>query len=230
MSEQHAQEKELKKQAQERERVLKSRAKARLQQQEIQRKQALEIPRLMTEFGVDIKQNEGMYNTGRMEVIAVGGYGDVYITQRNQQTICVKVMLKRKVTRHDAIVEVSILKHLYPICHTHVVCYHNEFYEDDTYYYIIMEFLGNYHQLVNLEFFFNTAGEINLPVYLNVLKNAVLGLNEIHLKQVAHCDIKPTNIMYTSDGLVKYIDFGGSCYDYTCAKKLSAPVDTWHQK
>ena len=34
------------------------------------------------------------------------------------------------------------------------------------------------------------------------------GLREMHEKGVAHRDIKPTNILVTSEGKFKYADFG----------------------
>ena len=39
-------------------------------------------------------------------------------------------------------------------------------------------------------------------------KNVVLGLSLIHKKGIIHCDIKPHNILLTTDEVTKIVDFG----------------------
>jgi hypothetical protein len=49
-----------------------------------------------------------------------------------------------------------------------------------------------------------------LPVgeAIYIAKQAARGLAKAHSQEIAHCDIKPANLMLTSDGIVKILDFG----------------------
>lgn len=44
-------------------------------------------------------------------------------------------------------------------------------------------------------------------------KEILKGISYIHSKKIIHCDLKPENLMISSEGNIKIIDFGSSCYD-----------------
>jgi serine/threonine protein kinase len=58
---------------------------------------------------------------------------------------------------------------------------------------------------------------------INLIKQLVSGLKYIHSQNVAHRDIKLENIMISTTGIIKYIDFGLSCTE-KC--RLSTCMDT----
>lgn len=82
------------------------------------------------------------------------------------------------------------------------------FLEENNTAYIIMEYIDG----VTLEEYLNKRGEDTLP-WNEVVKTTedLLGvLKEVHLHGIIHRDISPANIMITSEGAVKLLDFGAA--------------------
>ena len=50
--------------------------------------------------------------------------------------------------------------------------------------------------------------ETKLKDFLGIAIQAAEGLRSAHARNIVHCDIKPENIMISSSGLVKILDFG----------------------
>jgi len=142
-----------------------------------------------------------------------GNFGEVYQVKdiRNGSTLVLKRIPKNKVNPEDIKNEVTILQHLQGHCQLYILCYIG-FFEDDIYYYILTEYLGNYLTLdVVLE---KRIKIFNLPKLISNLKE---GLTQIHDQNIAHSDIKPANIMIDPNTLnIKYIDFGLSCIGFNC--------------
>lgn len=60
---------------------------------------------------------------------------------------------------------------------------------------------------------------------LDVFIQAAGALHAMHKAGYVHCDIKPINIMITSDGSVKVIDFGQSCKIGTTKERIQGTPD-----
>ena len=150
-------------------------------------------------------------NVQIIKKIGEGSYGNVYsaINKSTGTTIVVKKIPKSMASKSVVMTEVNILKHLKPYCENYILCY-DGFYEDTYYSYITTEFLGEFITLSKL---LKTTPEKQAIIVYNLVN----GLKEIHKHNVAHCDIKPDNIMVCeADGRIKYIDFGQSCYNFDC--------------
>lgn len=159
--------------------------------------------------------------------LGAGTYGQVFVTQTPRGTKVVKRILKRPydddpkmsddekqfyatAAAHDVKSEYTILKMLKPRCEQYIVCY-DSFSEDADYYYLSMEYLENYSNL--LDFPAEVVGLDRETRYARIqalAQNLVRGLRVIHGMGIKHRDIKPENILYSGTN-IKYIDFGLSC-------------------
>lgn len=159
--------------------------------------------------------------------LGAGTYGQVFVTQTPRGTKVVKRILKRpydddpkmsdkdkqwyaNAAASDVKSEYSILKMLKPRCEQYIVCY-DSFSEDADYFYLSMEYLENYSNL--LHFPAEVVGLDRDTRYARIqalAQNLVRGLRVIHGMGIKHRDIKPENILYSGTN-IKYIDFGISC-------------------
>ncbi len=69
--------------------------------------------------------------------------------------------------------------------------------------YFIMEYVYG-HTVYDLM----CAGLIDLNGVISIIASVASGLKHIHAKGVAHHDINPNNVMVSSEGVVKLLDFG----------------------
>ncbi|NOQ81863.1 MAG: protein kinase [Methylophaga sp.] len=72
--------------------------------------------------------------------------------------------------------------------------------------YYVMEYIEG----KTLEQWIEDQTELDLTVIRNIVSQAVSGLRAFHRMDMLHQDIKPGNIMITSEGLVKIVDFGST--------------------
>lgn len=60
---------------------------------------------------------------------------------------------------------------------------------------------------------------------VHICKQVALALGEMHAGGYVHCDIKPNNIIYTRERMVKVIDFGQSCPIGTVKDRIQGTPD-----
>ncbi|MEW6411035.1 MAG: serine/threonine-protein kinase [Candidatus Zixiibacteriota bacterium] len=64
---------------------------------------------------------------------------------------------------------------------------------------------------------------------LDIFAQAARGLKEIHAMKLLHGNLKPSNIMVSSEGIVKLIDAGLSLFeDYQLNPEFEAPAEAYH--
>jgi len=104
----------------------------------------------------------------------------------------------------------------------------------------VVEALGFLHGKKNIYIFMEMAGTLNLGSLLQQKQEQGLqlaqvhslfrcicnGLAHCHELKVAHCDLKPENIVVAVDGSAKLIDFGEAVYLDGDIKPLTGPVGT----
>jgi serine/threonine protein kinase len=116
--------------------------------------------------------------------------------------------------------ELAILRHLRPICGTHLLCY-DGFFWDDEFYYLTTEYLGDdvrpLSEIIEKQGTRPLTNPLPSAIVSKMIDNLVIGLILIHAAGIAHRDIKPDNILANAaTGEVRYIDFGLACYEEQC--------------
>jgi len=149
-----------------------------------------------------------------------GTFGVTYLglDKKSGRKIAVKTIDINKSTQlggdiHSIAEEVQILANLSsePNCNKYIACYYSSFQstlDDIPTIFILSEYIdgGSLTSFIN-KFNGNMQPSIMWPLFLQLL----FGLKVIHDRNYAHRDIKPDNILITSDYTIKYIDFGLAC-------------------
>ena len=94
------------------------------------------------------------------------------------------------------------IKILYQLSHINIVRIYSYFlYPEQTTGYILMEYING----SNLQDYLQFESE---ETYESIFMQLIEGFNYLECHGILHRDIKPNNILVTSDGIVKIIDFG----------------------
>jgi CheY-like chemotaxis protein len=150
---------------------------------------------------------------GDMELIQEGGSGAVYKSFDKLLNIPVAIkIISEKVSSNAAAMKelASEARIAMGLSHTHIVRLHN-IEQGNNFYYLVMEYIDGETLRDMLKRIKVFPPDIVLQV-LQVLDDA---LGYAHRRGIFHRDIKPDNIMVTSDGLLKMIDFGLACLGET---------------
>ncbi len=152
---------------------------------------------------------EGMFIADRYEVlgkIGAGGMSDVYKAKDQVlgRFVAIKV-LKQEFSEDTTFVskfhaEASSAAGLE---HPNIVNVYDVGSEDGMYY-IVMECIEG----VTLKTYIEKKGQLNYKEAISIAIQVGRGIEAAHMKQIIHRDIKPQNIMISTDGKVKVTDFG----------------------
>ena len=141
-----------------------------------------------------------------LEKIGEGGMGCIYraLDLNLQREVALKVLsvelCKKTEERNRFLHEARLLSSLE---HPHICTIHDIFEDNNSILYMVM----TCYKGKTLRHFFK-QGKIARVQALLLIKQIGYGLDSAHKKGIIHQDIKPDNIIVTTHGIVKIIDFG----------------------
>jgi serine/threonine-protein kinase len=91
--------------------------------------------------------------------------------------------------------------------------------EHEEQYFIVMEYIEG--KSLEQKLADSREGKLKETEVIDIMQKLALGLHEIHKNKVIHRNIKPSNVMVTSNGQVKILDFGIS---YQVTKSMTELV------
>jgi serine/threonine-protein kinase len=141
-----------------------------------------------------------------LELVGTGGFADVYLGRdvRTNAVVAIKI-LHDQFTRDPAIVERFLreARLAQQLVDDHVVRILDSG-DEGGIYYIVMEYVQG-HTLAHL---IQVKGPMPVPEAVEYVRQVLQALALAHRAGIVHRDIKPQNLMVTTSGLVKVMDFG----------------------
>lgn len=132
----------------------------------------------------------------------VGGFGKVFVAkeERTESIVAIKQLKNMDKEKQQGIIyEMQMVS---KFNHPNIVTYKHHFIHDDLLF-IVMEYcqLGNMRNYIRKEKVTSTF----IWKWMNTLTET---LQLVHEKKIIHHDIKPDNILFTEDRVIKITDFG----------------------
>ena len=140
----------------------------------------------------------GGYPSVREEPIGRGAFGNVYLAESlNGEEVAIKVFRTERTASHEA--------EILGILSSSFIVKRIAFYEFISLYALVMEYCPN----GNLDQYLSES----LPTKrqrLTWYSELASGVEHIHQAGITHCDIKPANMLFSSNFHIKICDFGGA--------------------
>ena len=143
-----------------------------------------------------------------LKVIGRGHYGTVRLASlksRPDALVAVKTMMKKKATTTEDILNREI-RILFALDHPNIIRLH-EVFEDSKYVHLVTEYCSGGELLDHLV----AMGRYSEHQAAHFLHKILLAVNNLHLNNICHRDLKPDNFMFedtTATAELKLIDFG----------------------
>ncbi|MDG1657055.1 MAG: serine/threonine-protein kinase, partial [Crocinitomicaceae bacterium] len=141
------------------------------------------------------------------KLLGEGGMGNVYLARHGgmDRKVAIKAILPELVSKEEVkkrfLVEASTMSKLQ---HQSIVTLYDYVSNEDGLF-LIMEFVDG----IQLDEYMKKLGKpIEEELAIEFTKQVVSACNHAHERGVVHRDIKPQNVMITSGGEVKILDFG----------------------
>lgn len=139
-------------------------------------------------------------------LIGKGGMGDVYeaIHRKMERRVALKVINRKLFQKTEAVNRFHReVKTAAQLSHPNIVTAFDADQADD-FHFMVMEFVDG----VDLAEIVKDQGALPLAEACDYIRQAAIGLQHAHERGMVHRDIKPHNLMVTSDGTIKILDFG----------------------
>jgi serine/threonine protein kinase len=136
-----------------------------------------------------------------VRVLGRGGFGKVDLAREKVSNRLVAI---KQLIDNDDKKQLNIIKEIQAVArfnHPGVVTYYHHFYEEGLLH-LVMEYCegGSLQSKIG-----SRINQSDALVWVQILAEA---LDNIHSRSIIHHDIKPLNILFTSDGIIKISDFG----------------------
>src|SRR5688500_13984111 len=140
-----------------------------------------------------------------VELLGVGGMGEVYLARDSQldRQVAIKILNKKYESSEENVRRfIQEAKAASALNHPNILTIH-EIGEQDGSRYIVSEFVNGHRLRSLLE-----EGPIELLKILDIVIQVAEALSAAHAARIVHRDIKPENIVIRNDGYAKVLDFG----------------------
>ena len=141
-----------------------------------------------------------------VEELGHGGMGDVYkaFHTKLKRTVAVKLLPAHRQRSPQAVSRfLREMEAVGRVAHPNIVCAHDAG-EADGQFFLAMEFVEG----VTLASLVRRLGPLDVADACEVVRQAAVGLQHLHEHGLVHRDVKPSNLMLTTTGVVKVLDLG----------------------
>lgn len=159
-----------------------------------------------------------------MEPVGKGGAGLVYKARDKvlKHDVAIKFLPERLMRDRDALnrfrQEAALAMQL---SHEHIVRLHNLEVDRGGMMFLVMEYVeGSDFRKILREY-----KKLDLHTILQVTASCALALDYAHERSVVHKDLKPENIMLTSDSILKIVDFGTAHKGFDSSSRAGAWIE-----
>ncbi|XP_026152300.1 myosin-IIIb isoform X1 [Mastacembelus armatus] len=165
-----------------------------------------------------------------VETIGKGTYGKVYrvTNKKDGSQAAVKVLDPINDVDEEIEAEYSILRSLSN--HPNVVKFYGMFYKSDNLsggqLWLVLELCNGGSVTELIKGLFMRGQRLQEPVISYILYSALLGLQHLHNNRIIHRDVKGNNILLTTEGGVKLVDFGVSAQLTSARLRRNTSVGT----
>ncbi|XP_029811138.1 myosin-IIIa [Suricata suricatta] len=164
------------------------------------------------------------------ETIGKGTYGKVFkvLNKKNGQKAAVKILDPIHDIDEEIEAEYNILKTLSG--HPNVVRFYGMYFKKDSMngdkLWLVLELCNGGSVTDLVKGFLKKGKRMSEPIIAYILREALLGLQHLHNNKTIHRDVKGNNILLTTEGGVKLVDFGVSAQLTSTRHRRNTSVGT----
>ncbi len=157
--------------------------------------------------GEQLKAGRSKFNLGPYQIIDAigqGGMGQVFKAEHTMmgRTVAIKVLPRHKSTKEAIESFTREIRAQAQLNHEHLVQAFDAGY--DNVYFLVTEFVPG----TDLRKFVRARGRLSMQEAATIISQAAAGLAHAHSRGLIHRDVKPGNLLVTTDGHTKVSDLG----------------------
>ncbi|NLE38045.1 MAG: protein kinase [Pirellulaceae bacterium] len=141
-----------------------------------------------------------------LDLLGRGGMGSVFLARHTtmNRRVALKV-ISRRVGRDPASLErfLTEARATASLDHPNIVRAYDVDQENDRFF-IVMEYVAGH----DLQALVDSEGPLEFEFLVDCIRQAAKGLSHAHQRNMVHCDIKPSNLLVNTAGVVKILDMG----------------------